>query len=128
MRRTIIAFLLVCGLALAGGNSLPAQEQQPFLWDGNHWLQLSYDAKVGFLKGMGNLADYEVALGGSDRRACLSRALVSDLKGQTIDQMIKEVDKHYQDNPTKLSTSVIEVIMRRCTKLCPPETAGGEKK
>jgi len=128
MSKTMIALLLVAGLLLTGGSGALAQEKQAFLWDGSQWPSLPYDAKVGFIKGMGNLADYEVAMGGTDRRACLSRALVNDLKNQTIDQVIQEVDKFYQANPDKTSMPVIEVVMRKCTKICPPETQGEKKK
>lgn len=128
MPNTVIALLVAAGLLLTGGNGALAQEKQAFLWNGSHWPNLPYDAKVGFIKGMGNLADYEVALGGSDRRACLSQALVNDLKNQTIDQVIQELDKFYQTNPDKTSVPVIEVVMRKCTKLCPPDTPGEKKK
>jgi hypothetical protein len=105
-----------------------AQEKQAFLWDGSQWTQLSFDAKVGFVKGVGNLADFEVASGAVGRIACFSRVLVSDLKEKTVGQIVQDIDKFYQENPGKLSMSVIEVVMRRSTKLCPPETAAKEGK
>jgi len=45
-----------------------------------------------------------------------------------VGQVVAEVDKFYQDNPKKMSTPVIEVILRTCTKLCPPEAPAGVKK
>jgi hypothetical protein len=53
---------------------------------------------------------------------------VDDLKTRTVMQIIREVDKFYQDNPGKLDTPVIEVVLRRCTKVCPPETPKGAVK
>jgi predicted GTPase len=53
---------------------------------------------------------------------------VDELKTKTVNQIIQEVDKYYQENPGKLNTSVIEAILRRLTSLCPPETAGEKKK
>jgi hypothetical protein len=38
------------------------------------------------------------------------------------------VDQFYKDNPDKLKTSVIEVVLRQCTTVCPPEMKSGEKK
>jgi hypothetical protein len=43
-------------------------------------------------------------------------------------QIIQEVDKFYQENPGKLDTSVIEVVLRRCTKICSPEAPKGATK
>jgi hypothetical protein len=69
-----------------------------------------------------------VATGGSGRAACISKAFVDELKTKTIGQVVQEVDKYYQDNPQKLTTGVIEVVLMKCTKLCPPETVAPEKK
>ena len=38
------------------------------------------------------------------------------------------MDKFYKDNAGKMNTPVIEVILRRCTKLCPPEASTPEQK
>ncbi len=116
----IILFTLATG-ALA--------QEKGFLWDGTHWTGLSFDAKVGYVKGVGNLADFEVGAGaGKGRGPCISRAFVDELKTKTVNQIIQEVDKYYQENPGKLNTSVIEAILRRLTSLCPPETAQEKKK
>jgi len=77
---------------------------------------------------VGNMADVEVASGGSSRAACISKGFVDELKTKTIGQVVQEVDKYYQDNPQKLTTPVIEVVLLKCTKLCPPEAAATEKK
>jgi hypothetical protein len=99
---------------------------QGFLWDGTQWAQLPYEAKVGYIKGVGNLADFECAAG-RGKGPCISRAFVDELKTRTVDQVIKEVDKFYVDNPGKLDSPVIEVVLRRCTSICPPETSGVPK-
>ena len=115
---------LVVVLLLAGG--VLAQEKA-FLWDGNQWPQLSFDAKVGYVKGVGNLADFEAAAS-KGKVACVSRAFADELKTKTVNQIIEEVDKYYQENPGKLSTSVLEVVLMRCTKACPPGMGPGAKK
>ena len=118
----IVLFALMVVLVMAG--SAPAQEKA-FMWDGNQWPQLSLDAKVGYVKGVGNMADFEAAA--SKGKAVLAKAFSADLKTRTVNQIIEQVDKFYQDNPSKLSTSVLEVILMRCTTVCPPEMKAGVK-
>jgi hypothetical protein len=115
----LVVVLLLAGAALA--------QEKAFLWDGNQWPQLSFDAKVGYVKGVGNLADFEAGAG-KGKIACVSRAFADELKTKTVNQIIAEVDKYYNENPGKLSTSVLEVILIRCTKACPPGMGAGTKK
>ncbi|MEJ5328898.1 MAG: hypothetical protein WHT07_01945 [Desulfobaccales bacterium] len=103
--------------------ALPVAAQgKPELWNGSHWQTMSPELKVAYIKGIGNMADFEVAAGGAGRGPCISQAFVDELKRLTINQIIQEVDKFYQENPDKRAMPVIEVVLRRCTKLCPPET------
>jgi hypothetical protein len=122
-----IILALFTGALAATTTEAPAKKKG-FLWNGTHWTQLTFNVKVGFIKGVGNMADFENAVGGSGRSACISRAFVNELQTKTIKQIIEEVDKFYKENPKKLQTSVIEVILRRCTKVCPPEPPASEKK
>ncbi len=122
--RGISIILALVGLLLT--SSLAAA--QGYLWDGTHWKNMTQEIKVAYIKGIGNMADFEVGTGGSGRSFCISKGFVDELKTKTIAQIIQEVDKFYQDNPNKVNTSVIEVILRRCTALCPPEPKAGEKK
>jgi hypothetical protein len=101
--------------------------ERGILWDGKNWTQSSMDGKIGYIGGVGNLADFEVAAS-KGRSVCVSRAFVDEQKNQTVLQVVQTVDKFYRENPGKLDTSVIEVILRRCTSVCPPELEGGEKK
>jgi len=119
MKRTAI---LVCLAALLGlATTAAAQESgKAFLWDGTHWKQISMDGKVGYVWGIGNLADFEYSAS-KGRSPCVSQAFVQGLKNQTPDQIVAAVDKYYADNPGKLGTTVIEVILKRCTSVCPPE-------
>ncbi len=97
---------------------------QGFLWDGSHWKDMNRDIKVAYVKGIGNMADFENAAGGSGMAACISKGFVDELQTKTIDQVIGEVDKFYKENPTKVKTPVITVILQRCTKLCSTPAAG----
>ncbi len=118
------------GLALVLALTIPSlAAEQGFLWNGSHWKSMTMDLKVAYIKGVGNMADVEVASGGSSRAACISKGFVDELKSKSIGQVVQEVDKYYQDNPQKMTTPVIEVVLMKCTKLCPPETAApGAKK
>jgi hypothetical protein len=128
MRATVI--LLVVGL-LVGSMAVAAPAvgtDKAFLWTGKHWTQVSEEGKAGYVFGIGNLADFETAASRGRPTACVSKAFVLDLKSRTVMQIIQAVDKFYRDNPGKLDTPVIEVILRRYSKVCPPGTPGGAKK
>jgi hypothetical protein len=99
-----------------------------YMWDGSHWKDLNPDLKVAYVKGIGNMADFEAAADSTSRSACIARAFVDELKTKTIAQVVQEVDGYYKENPGKMNTTVVEVILRRCTQLCPPETAAQKKK
>jgi hypothetical protein len=98
--------------------------EKGFLWDGNHWKDMSHDLKVAYVWGIGNMADFETAAAGSTPPPCISKGFVDELKAKTIVQVIAAVDNYYQENAGKMDMPVIAVIMQRCTKLCPAPEAG----
>jgi hypothetical protein len=128
MRAALI--LAVVALLLGGlvATAPAAPTGKAFLWNGENWRQVSEDGKAGYIFGMGNLADFEVASAQGRKAPCISWAFVQDLKNTTVMQIIRAVDKFYQDNPKKLDTPVIEVVLRQYTKICPPETPKGGMK
>lgn len=97
-------------------------------WDGTQWKEFTKELKVAYILGMGNMASFENTVGQGGRAACISRSFVEELKGKSVGQVISEVDKFYQENPGKLKTPVIEVVLRQCTKICPAEPPAAEKK
>ena len=113
------------GFALAG---TALALEKGFMWDGSQWKELNQELKVAYIKGIGNMADFEVGTGGSGRAACISKGFVDELQHKSLGQVVAEVDKYYQENPGKMTTPVVEVILRRCTKVCPPETSAEKKK
>lgn len=113
--------LALAGMALAQGN-------QPEMWNGTHWKEFSREIKVAYIKGIGNMADFEVGISGKDRAGCISVAFVDELKGKSISDIIQEVDAYYKENPKKLDTSVIEVVLRQCTAICEPQAEAAPKK
>ncbi|MFI5331088.1 MAG: hypothetical protein ACHQ2F_08650 [Desulfobaccales bacterium] len=121
----IVLFALMLVLVMAG-SALAQEKEKPFLWNGNQWPQLSFDAKVGYVKGVGNLADFENGVSKS-KGNYVARAFADELKNKSVSQVIEQVDKFYKENPGKLDTSVLEVIVIRCTKFCPPGMGAGVK-
>jgi hypothetical protein len=107
----LVIFCALATAALAAGN-------KGFLWDGTQWQNMNTEIKVAYVKGIGNMADFETAARGPKSAPCISKGFVDELKTKTISQVIAEVDKFYEDNPTKLNMPVITVILQRCTKLC----------
>jgi hypothetical protein len=116
---TVSVLVMLFALATA---ALAAEKG--FLWDGTQWKDMTHDLKVAYVKGIGNMADFETASGGPGRAACISKGFVDELKTKTIAQVIGEVDQYYKENPTKLDMPVVAVILQRCTKLCATPAAG----
>jgi hypothetical protein len=98
--------------------------EKGFLWNGTQWKDMTNDIKVAYVKGIGNMADFETAAAGTAPPPCISKGFVDELKAKTIAQVIAEVDKYYKENPGKMDMPVIAVIMQRCTKLCAVPAAG----
>jgi hypothetical protein len=117
-----LACVAVLAMVLTLATGALAKEKG-FLWDGTHWQDMTTDLKVAYVKGIGNMADFETAAAGSAPAPCISKGFVDELKTKTIAQVIAEVDKYYKENPGKMDMPVVAVIMQRCTKLCTP-TAG----
>jgi hypothetical protein len=115
----LVMLLALAPAALAG--------EQGYLWDGQQWKDMTTDIKVAYVKGIGNMADFETAAATSASAPppCISKGFVDELKTKTVAQVIAEVDKFYQENPTKENLPVVAVILQRCTKLCAP--AAGKK-
>jgi len=120
---------LALALALTTG-PVAAMEKAEFI-SGNQWSQWSDQDKLVYIRGVGNWADFVTeaqAQRGKTFEFCISKVLVNELKTQTLGQIVSKVDAYYRENPEKLNTSVIEVVLRRCTNACPPEGGAREKK
>ena len=120
---------LVIALVLAAGN-LAAMEKAEFI-NGTHWTKWSNQDKLVYIRGLGNFADFVSQAQGQRGKTfefCISKVLVNELRAKSLGQIAAEVDAYYQENPGKLNTSVIEVVLRRCTNACPPEGGAKEKK
>jgi hypothetical protein len=120
MRIPLKTSLLGLALVLILAGPALSQGLQPEMWNGTHWKEFSKEVKVAYLKGVGNMADLEVAVSGKARGGCLSIGLVRDLKGRSIEDIVYDVDKYYKENPSMVSIPVVEVVVRQCTSLCKP--------
>jgi hypothetical protein len=105
-----------------------AATHQGFMWNGTHWKNMNKDIKVAYVKGIGNMADFENAAGGTGTASCIAKGFVDELKTKSVAQVISEVDKFYKENPKKANMPVIEVILQRCTKLCATPATAEKKK
>ena len=129
MMRAAVILLVVGVMVGALTAAVPAVDtNQAFLWNGVHWQQVTTDGKAGYIFGIGNLADYEVAASKGRKLACVSQVFVDEMKTRTVMQIIQEVDKYYQDNPGQLGTPVIEVVLGQLTKSSPAQVPAGETK
>jgi hypothetical protein len=127
MKLRSIACFSVLLLLTALATSALAATHQGFLWNGTDWNKMNTDIKVAYVKGIGNMADFENAAGGSGAAACVAQGFVEELKTKSIAQVIGTVDKFYKDHPNKLKTPVITVILQRLTKLCKAQTMEKKK-
>ena len=127
MRAAVVLFVVGVMLGALTAAAPAVDSNQAFLWNGVHWQQVTTDGKAGYIFGIGNLADYEVAASKDRKQVCVSRSFVEVMKTKTPLQIIQQVDQYYQDNPGKLDTLVIEVILGQLIKASPapaqPETA-----
>ena len=128
MRAAVILFVVGVMVGALAAATPAVETNQAFLWNGVHWQQVNQDGKAGYIFGIGNLADYEVAASKDRKQVCVSRAFVDVMKSKTPMQIIQQVDKYYQDNPGKLDTLVIEVILGQLIKPAPAAAQPGTTK
>jgi hypothetical protein len=128
MRITTKTWLVGLALVLAVAGVALAQGTKAELWNGTHWKEFTKELKVAYIKGLGNMADFEVASSGRDRAGCISVGFVDELKGKTVDSIVADVDKYYKEKPDKMNTPVVEVVLRQCTALCKPQAPAAAPK
>ena len=126
--RKWVALTLVLGLVLATGAWAQGTAE---MINGAHWTKWSQEDKLVYIRGLTNWADFineAQAQKGKTSEYCMSKVFVNELKAKTLGQIVANVDAFYRDNPGKVNTSVIEVLIRRCTNVCPPEAGAKEGK
>ncbi len=61
MKTSVILLVAVIMVGALVATSPAVDTNQAFLWNGVHWQQVTTEGKAGYIFGIGNLADYEVA-------------------------------------------------------------------
>jgi hypothetical protein len=125
MKPAFILFLVGVMVGALAATAPAIDTNQAFLWNGVHWQQVTMEGKAGYIFGIGNMADYEVAASKGRQLAAVSRVFVDEMRAKTVMQIIQDVDKYYQDNPDKMGTPVIEVVLGQMTKASPPGAPPG---
>jgi hypothetical protein len=118
-----VLFVFALVLVMAAG-SLAALERAEFI-NGTQWTQWSNQDKLVYIRGLGNWADFVSEAQTQSQKTSefsISKVFVNELRAKSLGQIMADVDAYYRDNPGKLNTSVVEVILRRCTNVCPPES------
>jgi hypothetical protein len=120
---------IALSLALTAGPAA-AMEKAEFI-TGTHWTQWADQDKLVYIRGLCNWADFVTEAQmqkGKTYEYSISKVFVNELKSKSLGQIVANVDTYYRENPGKLNTPVIEVILRRCTNVCPPEAGARGKK
>jgi len=127
-KATIITLILLGVLCLATG-SLAVEKGKGFFWNGTHWAKSSLDGKLGYIWGISNLADEEVAGAAKvGKVACLSAAVQKEMEANSAMKLVEDIDKFYRDNPGMTSKTVLEVILRNSKLVCTPGSPAGATK
>jgi hypothetical protein len=116
------ALFLALALALVLTTGPVAAIDKAEFINGTHWTQWSDQDKLVYIRGLCNWADFVTeaqAQKGKTFEFSISKVLVNELKAKNLGQIVANVDTYYRQNPEKLNTSVIEVVLRRCTNVCP---------
>jgi hypothetical protein len=133
MRFLLKSGFIALGLWLAVITGASGALEKAELITGTQWTKWSGQDKLIYIRGMGNLADFIAGAQAQSQKKptwefSVSKVLVDELKEKSLGQIAADVDAYYQENPQKMNTSVIEAVLRRCTKVCPPESGAMEKR
>jgi hypothetical protein len=118
MKRFFVIFgcavLIAVGLAAwKVAESAQPSSEAPLL-TGQVWQQMSPDAKVAFVWGIGNLAEIERARDGGmpTQGESFIPYLVRGLSGKPINEVVREVDAYYSAHPDQLKRPVVDAVFQ----------------
>lgn len=100
-------------LATLSWTAHAADEMRVMLITGENWVSSSENGKIGFLYGIENFAEIEQAMHGDKVPGdtdSLVPVLVRGLDGKSVDDVKRELDQWYADNPDQLDRPVLETI------------------
>ena len=103
---------LVLVMWLAAWTVVGSAGRSPVLLTGELWQEMSPDAKVAFVWGIGNLVEYERA--GTEPRSpgigSVIPLLIKGLAGKPINDVVRQVDAYYKTHPDQLKRPVVDAI------------------
>jgi len=103
---------LVLVMWLAAWGVVGSAERSPELLTGELWQEMSPDAKVAFVWGIGNLVEYERTRPGPQPPGTKSfiPLPVKGLASKPINDVVRQVDAYYQTHPNQLKRPVVDAI------------------
>jgi hypothetical protein len=112
--------IAICSVALliigmAEWYLAPATTAEPQFLIGRTWQAMSYDTKVAYIWGMGNLAVFERALqqeGAATPQQGFLSWLVQGLQGKSLTEVVAQVDAYYQAHPEQREHPVIDGLLQ----------------
>ncbi len=108
------AAVIACLLALGAWSTVRSADPAPRLLTGELWQQLSPDARIAFVWGVGNLVELEWAqtgIVGAHGKSFIP-FLVRGLQGKSIDEVVRRVDDYYAAHPDQVARPVIDAIVQ----------------
>jgi hypothetical protein len=109
-----ISSLILLVLGLSSWDRIEAIEPTAQLLTGEVWQTMSPDAKVAFVWGIGNLAEFERHL--RDIPPAESKSflpmLIKGLQGKTINDVVGRLDTYYQTHSEQRQLPVINAIFQ----------------
>jgi len=103
---------LVLVMWLAAWSVVGSAGRSPELLTGELWQEMSPDAKVAFVWGIGNLVEYERAGTEPQPRGIRSfiPLLIKGLAAKPINDVVRQVDAYYKTHPDQLKRPVVDAI------------------
>lgn len=96
-RMLVTGGIVLLIVVLGGWHVVADAEPTAQLLPGTTWQQMSHDAKVAYIWGMGNLLEFEGALKGPQQagRKSFVPILSEGLRGKPIKEIVRQIDVYY---------------------------------
>jgi hypothetical protein len=115
LRTLAIGGVAMLIIGIAEGCLSPTTESESQFLMGRTWQTMSYDTKVAYIWGMGNLAVFEHALmdnsTATQQRSFLP-GLVKGLQGKSITEVVSQVDAYFRRHPEQIEHPVIDGLFQ----------------
>jgi hypothetical protein len=120
-------------LGVFGGTMLDAAAPEPLLLTGEHWQTMSFEAKIAYISGVGNLVEYErhqLDAPPAERQGkSFLPYLARGLSGISINEVVSRVDNHFATHPNQLKRPVVDAIFQSVVlPRVQAEKAGGQSR